>query len=98
MKQSRRIAKQSFHSRKEQSSRESPGGTSRRRKTTKSLAVPNLSFPGRNHPGIFSLWSRTQRSTRQRADGGTLSLIRRAKLGLRRISKSVFRATRLSKN
>ena len=37
------------------------------RKTTKSLARPNLSFPGR--PRTFSLWSRTQKNTPQPAAG-----------------------------
>src|SRR6266849_5921983 len=44
-----------------------PGATSRRRKTTKSLAVPNLSLPGPPRIGTFSLWSRTQKSTPRRA-------------------------------
>ena len=49
----------------------SPGVTSRRRKTTKSLAVPNLSLPG--PPRTFSLWSRTQKNTPRRAAGGSLN-------------------------
>ena len=43
----------------------------RRRKTTKSLAVPNLSWPGPPRTG-FSLWSRTQENTPRRAAGGSL--------------------------
>ena len=35
--------------------------------TTKCLAVPNPSFPGSRPPGIYSLWSKTRRSTRPRA-------------------------------
>src|SRR5580658_6093043 len=45
--------------------------TSRRRKTTRSSAEPNASFPG--PPRTFSLWSRTQQSTRQPAAGGSLT-------------------------
>ena len=40
---------------------------SRRRKTTKFSAAPNRSF--QEHPQTYSLWSRTQQSTPQRADG-----------------------------
>jgi hypothetical protein len=45
--------------------------TSHQRKTTKSLAKPNLSFPG--PPRTFSLWSKTQQSTPQPAAGGSLT-------------------------
>ena len=45
--------------------------TSHQRKTTKSLAKPNLSFPG--PPRTFSLWSRTQKSTLQPAAGGSVT-------------------------
>ena len=44
--------------------------TFRRRKTTMSLADPNLS--SRAPPRTFSLWSRTQRSTPRRVVGGSL--------------------------
>jgi len=49
-------------------------------KTTKSLAVPNLSFPGPPRIGTFSLWSRTQKSTPRQEAGGSLSSIRTATL------------------
>ena len=42
-----------------------------RRKTTKSLARLNLSFPA--PPRTFSLWSRTQTSTPQPAAGGSVT-------------------------
>jgi Cytochrome P460 len=44
---------------------------SRRRKTTKFSAAPNRSFQGR--PQTYSLWSRTQQSTPQRADGDSVT-------------------------
>jgi hypothetical protein len=56
--------------------------TSRRRKTTKSLAVSNLSFPG--PPRTFSLWSRTQQSTPQPVAGGSLTS-KTANLATRRL-------------
>ena len=51
----------------------SPGVMSPRRKTTKSLAAPNRSWPGLPRTG-FSLWSRTQENTHRRAAGGLLNL------------------------
>jgi hypothetical protein len=72
------------------------GVTSRRRKTTKSLAVPNLSLPG--PPRTFSLWSRTQRNTPPRAAGGSvISTSATANLPKGRCSKRASPATRLSK-
>ena len=71
-----------------------PGVTSRRRKTTKSLAVPNLSWPG--PPRTFSSWSRTQENTPRRAAGGLLNS-KTANLPTRRCSKPASRATSLSK-
>src|ERR1035441_4539418 len=70
---------------------------SHRRKTTKSLAVANLSFPGPNRIGIFSLWSRTQENTPRRAAGVSLNLIRAANLTTRRCTKPASPATSLSK-
>ena len=52
-----------------------------RRKTTKSLAKPNLSYPAPRR--TFSLWSRTQKSTPQRAVGVSLTS-RTANLATRR--------------
>ena len=57
--------------------------TSRRMKTTKSLARLNLSFPG--PPRTFSLWSRTQPSTPQRAAGGSGTSGQTANLATRRL-------------
>ena len=45
--------------------------TCHQRKTTRSLAKPNLSFPG--PPRTFSLWSRTQKSTPRPAAGGSVT-------------------------
>jgi hypothetical protein len=56
--------------------------TSRRRKTTKSLARLNLSFPA--IPRTFSSWSRTRPSTRQRAAGDSVTS-RTANLVTRRL-------------
>ena len=61
------IAKGRFHSRTAQSLLLYTTATSRRRKTTKSLAVSNLSFPALAR--TFSFWSRTQQSTPQ-LEGG----------------------------
>src|SRR6516164_530854 len=55
--------------------------TCRRRKTTKFLAKPNLSYPAPQR--TFSLWSRTQKSTPQRAVGVSLTS-RTANLATRR--------------
>jgi hypothetical protein len=44
---------------------------SRRRKTTKFSGARNRSFQG--HPRTYSLWSRTQQSTRQRAAGDSVT-------------------------
>ena len=43
------------------------------RRTTKSLASPNLSWPGPQRTG-FSLWSRTPENTPRPAAGGSLIL------------------------
>jgi hypothetical protein len=72
------------------------GLTSRRRKTTQSLAVPNLPIPGPPRIRTFSSWSRTQHSTPRRAAGGSLNSITTAHLPTRRRSKPAFPATRLS--
>jgi hypothetical protein len=61
----------SFRSRTAQSLPGWPGATFRLRKTTKSLAVPNRSWPG--PPRTFSLWSRTQENTPRRAAGVSLN-------------------------
>jgi len=58
----RLIAKGSFRFLTAQSLPGWLGVTSHRKKTTKSLAVPNLSLPG--PPRTFSLWSRTQKIRR----------------------------------
>lgn len=60
------------------------GTTSRRKKTTKSLAVSSLSLPGL--PRTFSSWSRTQKNTPRRAAGDSLNL-RTASLTGRQTSK-----------
>jgi catechol 2,3-dioxygenase-like lactoylglutathione lyase family enzyme len=67
--------------------------TSRRRKTTKSLAVPSLSLPG--HPRTFSFWSRTQGSTPRPAAGGSLTS-KTANLATRCSWKAASLATPLS--
>jgi hypothetical protein len=66
--------------------------TSRRRKTTKSLAIPNLSFQGPQR--TFSSWSRTQENTPRRAAGGSRTSTQAANLATRRCSKPVSLATR----
>src|SRR5882724_12901542 len=48
----------------------------RLRKTTKSLVACNRSSQAMPHPGIFSLWSKTQKNTPRRAVGDMLNLIR----------------------
>ena len=69
--QSKRTAKGGFRS---QTARTLPPCitvTCRRRKTTKSLAKTNLSYPAPRR--TFSLWSRIQQSTAQRAVGVSLT-------------------------
>ena len=51
----------------------------------KSLAVSSHSSRENSRPGTCSLWSRTQRSTRRRAAGGTRNSTRTANLVLSRI-------------
>jgi hypothetical protein len=63
-------ARGSFHTRTARSSPLCTMVTSRRRKTTRSLATHNLSSQAR--PLTFSLWSTTPRSTPRRAAGGSL--------------------------
>jgi hypothetical protein len=70
------------------------GITSLRRKTTKSLAVNNLSLPG--PPRTFNSWSRTQKNTSRPEAGGSLNL-GRANLTTRRTSKPASLATSPSK-
>jgi len=53
--------------------------------------------PGPLRIGIFSLWSRTQKSTPRRAAGDSLNLIRTANPPTRRSTKPAFLATSLSK-
>jgi Family of unknown function (DUF6130) len=65
------------------------------RKAAKPLAVCNLSWPGHPRTG-FSLWSRTQKNTLQRAVGGSLNLTT-ANPPTRRCTKHASRATRPSK-
>ena len=62
----------------------SPGKTCRRRKTTESLAGPNLSWPDPRRGGTCSSWSRTQKGSLQRPAGGSLNLIKTANLLTRR--------------
>ncbi len=57
-------------------------GTSRRRRTTRSLAIPNHSF--RVPPRTFSLWSGIQGSTPRRVDGGSLTSTKTANPSTRR--------------
>ena len=87
--------KESFLSPTAQSLLGSPGATSRRRKTTKSLAVPNLSWPDLPQTG-FSLWSRIQRNTRRPAAGGSPNLTT-ANPPTRLCTTPVFPATSTSK-
>jgi hypothetical protein len=87
--------KESFLSPTAQSLPGSPGATSRRRKTTKSLAVPNLSWPDLPQTG-FSLWSRIQRNTRRPAAGGSPNLTT-ANPPTRLCTTPVFPATSTSK-
>ena len=64
----------------------------RRRTLGECLGVPNRSFPG--HPPTFSLWSRTRRITRPRADGASRFSTKTASQGTRRCCKPALRATR----
>lgn len=75
---------------------ELPGNMFRRRKTTRSSAVPNPLFPETLQSGISSSWSRTPKNTLQRADGG-LNLIKTANLPMKRRSKPASLATKKSK-
>src|SRR5829696_8905945 len=68
-----------------------------RKKTTKSLAVSNLSFQAKRRPGTCNLWSRIQKSTPQQVAGDTRNSIRTASPARSQISKNAFHATRLSK-
>ena len=85
----------SFRSRTAPSLPGSPGVTTRRRKTTKSLAGPNLSWPAPQRTGC-SLWSRTQKNTPRPAAGDS-RILTTANLPTRQCSKPAFPATRLSK-
>src|ERR1700733_9370805 len=67
---------------------------SRPRRTTKSLAVPNLSWP--DPPRTFSLWSKTRKNMPRPVAGGLLNS-KTANLPMRRCSKPAFPATNLSK-
>src|SRR5215510_7274416 len=95
MSQSRPIGKGSFRSRMAPSLPGSPGVTTRRRKTTKSLAVPNLSWPVPPRTGC-SLWSRTQKNTPRPAAGGSL-ILTTASPPTRWCTTPASLATRLSK-
>ena len=75
-------ARGSFHSPTAQSLLLCTTVTFHRTKTTRSLADPNLSFPA--SPRIFSLWSKTRKSTPRRAAGGSLTS-KTANLGTRRL-------------
>jgi hypothetical protein len=68
----------------------------RRRRTTKSLAVPNPSWRGPLQPGTSSSWSRIQKSTPRRPAGGSVNSTRTANLAPRQISKNASSAIRLS--
>lgn len=70
--------KESFLSPTAQSLPGSPGATSRRRKTTRPSAVPNLSWQAPPRSSTSSSWSRTRRSTPRPAAGGTRHSIRTA--------------------
>ncbi len=67
-----------------------------RRRTTKPLARPNLSWPGPPRMG-FSLWSRTQKNTPRLAAGDTV-ISTTASLPTRRCSRPALAATRPSKS
>src|SRR5271170_6712761 len=68
------------------------------RRTTKSLAAANHSWRGPPHLGDFSLWSKTRKSMRRRAVGGSDNSIRTANLIFpRQFSKNAFPVTSLSK-
>src|SRR5262245_4742392 len=97
MSRSRPIEKGRFRSRTAPSLPDLPGVTTHRRKTTKPLAVPNLSWLAPPRTGS-SLWSRTQKNTPRLAAGDSLILTRTTASPLtRRCSKPAFPATRLSK-
>src|SRR6185295_10480473 len=89
---SKPTATRSFRSRTAQSSPPYTGVTFRRRKTTKSLAVPNPSLLG--PPRTFSSWSRTPRSTPRPEAGGSLISTKTAHLATRPCSKHALLATR----
>jgi len=69
---SRPAGKENFRSQTASSLPGSPGNTSRLRKTTKSSAVANRSWPG--PPRTFSSWSKTPGNTRRPAAGRSLNL------------------------
>jgi len=79
----RPTARGSCHSRTAQSLRGLPGVTSRRRRTTKCLAEPNLSWPGQ--PRTFSSWSRIQKRTSRPAGGDLLISIKTVNRARRRL-------------
>src|ERR1044072_929621 len=85
---------ESFRFQTAPSSPVSRGIMSRRRKTTKSLAVPNRSSPGL--APTFSLWSRIQQNTPLREGGGLLNS-KTANRPTRRCIKRAFPVTCLSK-
>lgn len=68
----RRIGRGSCHFQMARSSLESPGIMSPRRRTTKSSAITNPSWPVRRR--TCSLWSRTANNTLRRAAGGLRNL------------------------
>ena len=79
------IGRESSRFRKARSLAESPGATSRRRKTTRPSAVPNLSWQAPPRSSTSSSWSRTQESTPRRAAGGTRHSIRTANRALSQV-------------
>src|SRR5262245_28097868 len=72
------------------------GATPLRRKTTKPLAVTNLSRPANPRMPTCNSWSRTQRSMRRLAAGDTHLSARTANPPTRRLCKAVIPATRRS--
>src|SRR5262245_50124953 len=89
-----RIGKEDCRSRTAQSSPGSHGASIHRRKTTKPLAVANLSLRELQRTE-FNLWSRTQKNTPRPAGGVTL-ISTKANLLTRHSCKAAFAVTRRS--
>src|SRR5688572_14036232 len=91
MKRSRPTARERFRSRRGRSLPDSPGASTRRRKTTGPSAGRSPSSPDLPRTA-FSSWSRIRRNTRQPVAGGTPSLTMANRRTTRR-SRPAIRAT-----